>query len=972
MEKKSWEQSIVKGNEGDSEEISFRDKVEERIKNFNQEQCVHFAWLCAVRALPFLSVRRHFNYWEEDERQKHLLSVLRAIDFAGSAYVGDEVAIADSAAEAAYAAAAAADAATGSAADATEAVARAADAAAGVADAAAYAVSAVSEAAVAAAAAGAAAAADTTATAVAATAAAAGAAARAATAATFAASNTRDVEIENIFNWVIMNDIEVVESKESKDFHHDTSIYRNNWKSLLEDLRENDCGYWAKHYDELFENGLEEDEEELFRRLYNVPDEIRWGGAASVGRYMENSGDEMERLDEARIIILGEKGAGKTSLARRLVKVDAPMPKEEESTEGVSVLQWRLHSTNNDGGMNIHIWDFAGHSITHSAHRCFMSFRCLYIYVYNGRMEHNNRPEYWLEQIRIYGGDSPILFVINEEDKHKSDIERKTLKNLYPTIQDYYSVDIGSKDQTRLKEFRRTVKECVHNNPSWKKQEIPLDAYLVKRDLRNYFESKKEDSIQREEFDEIARKNGVPPERFEQILSDLHALGACLWYNTEDMLEFNMLVLNPDWITNGIYKIINWGHNNEKHILSMKEHGMKIFENEEDMGRYPLEKIKFLFRVMEVYELAFFKDDKGEEISIPGILPIDRPEYLPDFPPGERLAMEFRVERALPPDIVSRLIVRRNEEVTNDKEIWRKGAILSFKDGEAMACVIEEDRSISVRVKGKDKTAYISSLRETLGDIFDSYKRIEPNLMYEVLIPSNIEEQFHKTTNRVIHNDDKPLMLDEKDIVGHLQQARPYFKADMGFDIPLDQTKDGYAINYIRIDALNLTTNNIAPRMENSSLAIAERDSSVSFEEDDHSINTTYNVEIHDSAVTLQGELSNLASSLSSKGYEEESEYVQEVYGVVEEAQKIVEEPPAEGNVEETLKKKGIISKMKEFLDDLTDEESELNQNTAKLRKGAKKIQGVLKTYNDFAKLVPVLPQVPDAILNLGKSPDGE
>ncbi|NLZ73760.1 MAG: hypothetical protein GX905_08105 [Bacteroidales bacterium] len=193
---------------------------------------------------------------------------------------------------------------------------------------------------------------------------------------------------------------------------------------------------------------FEINERELIKRL-SVPDEIKDQGAAAVSRYLMRMGDDFEKLNEARIIVLGEKGAGKTSISRRLINVDAEMPGDYESTEGVTTLLWSFPDKEGNT-MNVHLWDFAGHSITHSAHRCFMSARCLYIYVYNGRIERDNDPSYWLEQIRIHGGDSSILFLINEKDDHRVDIAERTLKREYPSIEGFYHIDIGSDDKTKL------------------------------------------------------------------------------------------------------------------------------------------------------------------------------------------------------------------------------------------------------------------------------------------------------------------------------------------------------------------------------------------------------------------------------------------------------------------------------------------------------------------------------------------
>jgi len=59
-----------------------------------------------------------------------------------------------------------------------------------------------------------------------------------------------------------------------------------------------------------------------------------------------------------------------------------------------------------------------------------------------------------------------------------------------------------------------------------------------------------------------------------------------------------------------------------------------------------------------------------------------------------------------------------------------------------------------------------------------------------------------------------------------------------------------------------------------------------------------------------------------------------------------------------------LFSKIKDFYNEMLDENSELHKKTLKLRNGAKKVQSVLKVYNEVAKMIPVLPQVPDVALN--------
>ncbi|MCL2169073.1 MAG: hypothetical protein FWB74_03505 [Defluviitaleaceae bacterium] len=55
--------------------------VANRLEMLPHKHRVHFAWMCAVRALPLLSKSRGFEYWGID-KQEHLLAILFSLDVA--------------------------------------------------------------------------------------------------------------------------------------------------------------------------------------------------------------------------------------------------------------------------------------------------------------------------------------------------------------------------------------------------------------------------------------------------------------------------------------------------------------------------------------------------------------------------------------------------------------------------------------------------------------------------------------------------------------------------------------------------------------------------------------------------------------------------------------------------------------------------------------------------------------------------
>jgi hypothetical protein len=225
-------------------------KVFTGLKELNQEALGRFSVLCAIRALPFAGEEGHFNYWKEENRQKHLYALLYSIDCGMSARIG----IAD---EASYSAAY--EAALEATIDAV-AVDSVTLSAANAAIAAAYA-SFVSS------------------------------CANLQSAEVFKSRITpRDAGrafavIGFRFSDALMDDIRCLNAGKPL-LHTDTETYGPVWERFMTALRNEGCAYWAELYERLFANNLEPDYDELKLRMALAP-EIRGEGARAVAEAME-------------------------------------------------------------------------------------------------------------------------------------------------------------------------------------------------------------------------------------------------------------------------------------------------------------------------------------------------------------------------------------------------------------------------------------------------------------------------------------------------------------------------------------------------------------------------------------------------------------------------------------------------------------------------------------------------------------
>ena len=68
------------------------------------------------------------------------------------------------------------------------------------------------------------------------------------------------------------------------------------------------------------------------------------------------------------MLILGEGGAGKTSLLRRLYQPDQPLPTEKETTRGIAIYRHEF-KLSNGRLFRLNVWDFGGQEIYRATHQ---------------------------------------------------------------------------------------------------------------------------------------------------------------------------------------------------------------------------------------------------------------------------------------------------------------------------------------------------------------------------------------------------------------------------------------------------------------------------------------------------------------------------------------------------------------------------------------------------------------------------
>ena len=444
-----------------------------------------------------------------------------------------------------------------------------------------------------------------------------------------------------------------------------------------------------------------------------------------------------KQLNELKLILVGQGSVGKTSLVQQVLR--GTFDSNQTKTEGISINQWQIskdairyskvdeQKSNSDSrisSIRLNIWDFGGQEIMHATHQFFLTKRSLYLLVLDARLtQEENRVEYWLKIIQSFGGESPVLIVGNKTDQHPLDIDRTGLQKKYPNIVGILetSAATGAGIEALKAEIANQVDTLPHVRDL-----LPETWFTVKSKLENL--ARKKNFFTQDEYLKLCGKNDVTDETSQHtLIGFLHDLGVVLHFQDDPRLEA-LGILNPQWVTNGIYKILN----SQELFQNQGKLTLPILNKALNLPDYPSNKRLFIVDMMKKFELCYdIEPDKT--FLIPDLLPKDEPFT------GEwvgALAFQYHYN-VLPSSIISRFIVRMNAFV--HKTVWRSGVLLKSQRNTALIKADFEERKIQILISGDENTRrdFLYAIRMEFDAIHKTITKIEA--MEKVPLPSHPE-----------------------------------------------------------------------------------------------------------------------------------------------------------------------------------------------------------------------------------------
>lgn len=454
------------------------------------------------------------------------------------------------------------------------------------------------------------------------------------------------------------------------------------------------------------------------------PEEISSKGLDAILNYWRQGvSTGMDYLCEGKLIILGEPGAGKTSLAKKLENKNYKLRPSEKSTEGIDVIRYHFPTTIKARGngqtktlrrqFQVNIWDFGGQEIYHATHQFFLTRRSVYILVCDDRKEDTDFA-YWLNIVEMLSDSSPLLIVQNEKQDRTRDINLGSLQARFLNLKTSLPTNLDT--NRGLDEIIQAVQKQLSQLPH-----VGTGLPATWKRVRNALEKEEREHISLDEYLNICQQNGfVNFEDKMQLSGYLHDLGICLHFQDDPVLK-STVILNPTWGTDAVYRVLD-----DTEVISahgrFSDKQLKRIWNEKKYRGMQHE----LLRLMTKFQLCYELEIGGIYIA-PQLLSSAQPSYTWDATDNLSVRYEYKF---LPKGILTRLIVALHHLIVRELA-WKSGVI--FQCNGSRAEVIEEysQRWITVRVNGPNRQGLLAIVDDQLRRLHATFHRLQ----YDLLVP---------------------------------------------------------------------------------------------------------------------------------------------------------------------------------------------------------------------------------------------
>ncbi len=405
-------------------------------------------------------------------------------------------------------------------------------------------------------------------------------------------------------------------------------------------------------------------------------------------------------VNEAKVIFLGDGTVGKSRTIRRIKNHGEMGDYPTETTHGIEITTYPAKKSNGED-FSINFWDFGGQDIMHAMHRCFLTDRTCYVVVISNRVDLNRQARYWLKNIASFTDNAPVLLAINRWDNiQDSGVNMSALLQDYPNLVPqpvYYSAKDSSPEDFRFL-IRAIIRQAERLDSS--SLQFPRQWEAIRQDILVF--AREHNYMDKEQYYQICSSHGLQsPEIRRWLLEWFNDLGVCFSYHQDEEEERKSYkVLNPTWLTNAIYILINSGHyhadkgklntNTMMLLLASSQYG--VLPN----AAYTDKERDYILEIMRKFNLSYRVSAVQE--FIPALCDANTPEALHPSPAEYPHRISYQMTYSyLPDNVIHQLMIYFYSYLHEDK-LWRKGMRIDDTLNGLCAIVDMENDDATLRI----------------------------------------------------------------------------------------------------------------------------------------------------------------------------------------------------------------------------------------------------------------------------------
>ena len=469
------------------------------------------------------------------------------------------------------------------------------------------------------------------------------------------------------------------------------------------------------------------------KNLTSPPPGVVKQGTKAILDYLRELAKGKKKRYEAKLLILGDGGEGKTCVSRALRGLEF---KEQIRTEGVEVAQWTFSNPKIPGDsqtdITLNIWDFEGQEINHQSHQFFLTTGALCLLVINGRRQFKiERAEYWLDTIRSRAPGNRVILVASECENTTPSWPLDKLKANYGDLlrgeKWYFTVGCKSKEgiEDLAAEIQAAAADMDVMGTDW-----PVNYEKAEDEIHR--RAKTAAQMARSDLHKIFESGGISETSFETVAEQMAMLGVITQFKESAELG-DFVVLNPQWLTKGISQVMEDPQlDKDKGEITCEM--MRSIWDKEYSGLYPT-----FHSCMKEFELCYDMEDAAG-----CLVPLRFGDARPEIPwsnikGAKERRIEYRISVRPPKGIMSRFIVKTHYMIAKTSLMpkgvyWHNGVFLRTGEreytSEALCEFDEVERVMSIRVRAAFPQNMIEQLHACAKAVFGFFEGLKIERKY--------------------------------------------------------------------------------------------------------------------------------------------------------------------------------------------------------------------------------------------------